>query len=504
MGLNIYGGFSSPSGLGGVARGMAAAAEGLGFPVHRVDTAEQTQALFEPHRINLLFQPLNGFESFLRIYGTQMFEGAYNIGFWFWELPAPHPYWTRYFRYFDEIWVASEFCRDAFQCLTNLPVVRIPPLVDGLEKEATLGRAHFGFDDDVFVFHYVFDIGSFVSRKNPFCLIRAFRREFGDSPKVELFLKVWNSARDAEAMRSLEEAIQGAPNIRIYDGVFSNAEMTSLHREADCLVSPHRSEGFGLNIAETMYFGKPAIATGYSANLDFMDDSNGYLIDCRLTPLTKSDGPYWKGAVWAEPSEDHLRVLMRRVLEHPEERARKGEAAHETIRHKFSLDAVERAMSARLEKIGLEVTRHPERSRMFPLGMDDSAFARVQQVAVRAGISLTLAICGGVEADALRRTIKSVRGQWYPVWDLSIVEDGSAGDVVRNYLLSLRGIDERIKILTGCAGAANKAVEISMHEHLLPLEAGSVLKPDALLEMVEGPLTLLTKQDFYSQRPPSL
>jgi hypothetical protein len=350
----------------------------------------------------------------------------------------------------------------------------------------------------VFVFYYVFDVASYVSRKNPFCLIRAFRKEFGESPKVKLFLKVWNSSKDAEGMRELERTVQGAPNILIYDGVFTNAEMTSLHREADCLVSPHRSEGFGLNIAETMYFGKPAIATGYSANLDFMNEANGYLIDHRLVPLAKSEGPYWKGAVWAEPSEEHLRVLMRRVLENPDERARKGEAAHETIRRKFSLTAVEAALRTRLA--GLKQGRHPEAAPMFPKSMDEAAFARVQRVEARPGISLTLAVSGAASFEEVRGWVESVRGQWYPVWDLSIVEDGTASDEVRSYLLSLRGQDERIKVLL--RSPAVKAVEMSMHELLFAVERP--LRPEELLEIVEQCRSLLTKQEFYSRRPPSL
>ena len=40
----------------------------------------------------------------------------------------------------------------------------------------------------------------------------------------------------------------------------------------DCYVSLHRSEGFGLTMAEAMACGKPVIATGYSGNLEFMTE----------------------------------------------------------------------------------------------------------------------------------------------------------------------------------------------------------------------------------------
>ena len=46
--------------------------------------------------------------------------------------------------------------------------------------------------------------------------------------------------------------------------------MLSLMASVDCFVSLHRSEGFGLGMAQSMYLGKPVIATGYSGNMDFM------------------------------------------------------------------------------------------------------------------------------------------------------------------------------------------------------------------------------------------
>lgn len=513
VGLNIYGNFSAPSGIGGAARNLAAAARHIGLPVNRIDIQPLWQGVeyldpgvSKPYRVNLFLLPLNGFESVLRLCGSRLFEGAYNIGFWFWELPAPHPYWSRFFRYFEEVWVASRFCGDVFQCATNLPVVQIPLVVDGLDREATFSRAHFGFADDVFVFTGVFDVGSRVLRKNPFCLIQAFRKEFGDSTRVLLYLKIWNSSSDPEALRELEAAVQGAPNIRIVDSVFTDSEMASLHRHADCFVSPHRSEGFGLNIAESMYFGKPAIATGYSANLDFMNDSNGYLIDYRLTTLNQSEGPYWKGAVWAEPSEDHLRQLLRRVVDHPEERARKGQAAVETIRQHYSISAVAEAVGARLEEIGLNAAdlsrltlpRHPERAPMFPQSMSDEQFQQVlRQTGPRVGISVLMTVGAGVGLPELQISIQSVREQWYPLWDLGIVENGSAAPEIRAYLHGLRGQDERIRILTGCPEAAGKAVEISMYEYLLDLKPGERLGPQVLLERSQDPSGLPTRQDFY-------
>ena len=60
----------------------------------------------------------------------------------------------------------------------------------------------------------------------------------------------------------------------------------------DCYVSLHRSEGFGLTMAEAMYFGRPVIATGYSGNLDFMTEENSYLVPHTLVEIGPDANPY--------------------------------------------------------------------------------------------------------------------------------------------------------------------------------------------------------------------
>ena len=52
-------------------------------------------------------------------------------------------------------------------------------------------------------------------------------------------------------------------------------------------VSLHRAEGFGLTLAQAMSLGKPVVATGYSANTEFMSEENGYLVPYRLVPVAE-------------------------------------------------------------------------------------------------------------------------------------------------------------------------------------------------------------------------
>ena len=56
----------------------------------------------------------------------------------------------------------------------------------------------------------------------------------------------------------------------------SNDEISALHHCADVYMSLHRSEGFGLNIYESLLLGKAVVATDYSANAEFGPEFETY------------------------------------------------------------------------------------------------------------------------------------------------------------------------------------------------------------------------------------
>ena len=69
----------------------------------------------------------------------------------------------------------------------------------------------------------------------------------------------------------------------------------------DCYVSLHRSEGFGLTIAECMALGKPVIATAFSAPTDFMTEENSYPVPYELTRVGADCEIYPAEGTWADP-----------------------------------------------------------------------------------------------------------------------------------------------------------------------------------------------------------
>ena len=173
---------------------------------------------------------------------------------------------------------------------------------------------------------------------------------FGDKDDVWLILKSAHSGTNAADFEAVKAATTGA-KIKLIDTILSEAETTALLSICDCYVSLHRSEGFGLPIAEAMSLGKPVIVTAYSGNMDFTTPSNSLLVKYRLVELDRDYGPYKKGSVWADPSLDHAADLMRYAYENRDVSNAMGRRAREDVLQLFHPRVVGRQMHDRLQRV---------------------------------------------------------------------------------------------------------------------------------------------------------
>jgi SAM-dependent methyltransferase len=135
------------------------------------------------------------------------------------------------------------------------------------------------------------------------------------------------------------------------DGYVSGERLASLTAACDCYVSLHRSEGFGLTIAEAMALGKPAIATGYSGNLAFMDAGSSFLVPYALTELERAVGPYPAGTVWAEPDLEVAAELLREVAEDPERARERGELGRAAVAERQSVERAAAFVAGRVPEL---------------------------------------------------------------------------------------------------------------------------------------------------------
>ena len=128
-------------------------------------------------------------------------------------------------------------------------------------------------------------------------------------------------------------------------------EKDALIADCDCYVSLHRSEGFGITMAEAMLLGKPVIATDYSGSKDFIRADTAFPVRYELAPIGAGKDPYPADGEWAEPDLDHAAELMRTVREDPAAAAARGAAGREFVRMNHSPEVAGAALAARLARI---------------------------------------------------------------------------------------------------------------------------------------------------------
>jgi glycosyltransferase involved in cell wall biosynthesis len=361
-GLHISGYFTTRTGVGESARSFVAACEAAQIPHSKrnivahelLPTDDDLSVDFSagnPHSTNLVVVNADEAKRVARELGRRHLRRRYNIGFWVWELSEFPPEWTDRFALFDEVWTPSTHTAEAVQAAAPIPVLRMPyPVQPEIVKY--FDRSDFGLDPDRFVFLFVFDFHSFFERKNPIALLHAFREAFGERARddVELIVKSSSGGQFPEEMALLQREARGL-SVRILDESLSTDQVRSLIRACDAYASLHRCEGFGLTLAEAMYFGKPTIATGYSGNLDFMRPDNSLLVRHELVELDRDFGPYRRGAVWAKPDVHHAAELMRGVVDDRAAARALGARARLTVERELSFASVGERMRRRLAAI---------------------------------------------------------------------------------------------------------------------------------------------------------
>jgi glycosyltransferase involved in cell wall biosynthesis len=350
--IAVAGLFAAATGLGEGARLCHSALRRMGIPVSAIDLSRYFGRLplaleslsARGSNGGVLIVHLNGHHLplGLALIGRRRVRHRRIVGYWAWELDILPTSWRRGLHYVHEVWVPSEFVAGAVRRETDLPV-RVVPHPVAVPPSSGLGRAGFGLPEDAFVVLAVLDMGSGYERKNPLGTVRAFRRAFGDDPGAFLLLKITGAERAPWAMREIEAERAGAPNIRLLHGALSREDQGALLRAADVILSLHRSEGFGLVLAEAMRLGLPAVATGWSGNMQFMTGSNSALVEHHLVPVRDRQGIYREeGALWADPDVAHAADWLQKLKAAPELRRRMGEAARVGAEQSFG-DAAYRA-----------------------------------------------------------------------------------------------------------------------------------------------------------------
>ncbi len=286
--------------------------------------------------------------------GHQRVAAAYNIAYPFWELPRLPQHWVPNFAGIDEVWAPSRFVQQSLEAALDLPVTHIGVAVR-LTPPQPLRRANFGIPDDCFAFLFFFDYTSYASRKNPEAVVEAFQRAFPPDDPAPVALVLKSVGRELEAGRraQLTALVARDPRIRLIDRALEPGAQSALLGLVDALVSLHRSEGFGLGLAEALLLGKAVVATGYGGCMDFLTADNACLVDYRLVPVGPGQYPHGEGQFWAEPDIDQAAHHLRRLVADPGFAQQLGARGQADILTHHSPAVVGRRAAARLRALRL-------------------------------------------------------------------------------------------------------------------------------------------------------
>jgi glycosyltransferase involved in cell wall biosynthesis len=256
-----------------------------------------------------------------------------------WETDAIHPADAACLdRHFDLVIVPSHFNAQVF-VKAGLPAAKVYVVPHTFDprfwwspgQEAAPKKSPYSF----------YSVLSWVDRKNPIGLLKAYLTEFRAHDDV--VLRILTPTVNEDDVRSLvgHLGIPNPPKIEFYgvwgDGRQGRLEETALrdfHRRSHCFVTLTRGEGWGLGAFEAALVGNPVIATGFSGLRDFLDEYVTTYVPYFLTPAITPEikiGELDVGGIklaqlapgaptgisgeqsWAEPNLHTAKALLRRA-----------------------------------------------------------------------------------------------------------------------------------------------------------------------------------------------
>ena len=365
--IALYGPWNYDNGLGSASRGIISAlrrcefqlnihAIKKSFHIHRPLAPPLDLCDFEG-RADVAIVHLNP-DSWNLLTSEQLLEISFarrRIGYWVWEMDRLPTSWLENFTMVDRIWAPSAYCADIFRKSGGAYVDIVPHVVpvNTSNKEDSKSRElfrRFGISDDRRVILFVFDGSSYLVRKNPAALVRAFKQSELSTKGWSLLLKTKYLMERPEEGAALRHLVNATPAAVLVDSPMSGDELETLMEAADIYASPHSSEGFGLTIAEAMAKGKIVVATDFGGSRDYLDAECGFPVAAQQARVTQDFGHYRAGGVWSAVDEQDLtRALVAAARAAETGEGNFGAAAKARVGDLLSITAVSKRIAASVE-----------------------------------------------------------------------------------------------------------------------------------------------------------
>ncbi len=211
-------------------------------------------------------------------------------------------------------------------------------------------RAKYGMGVDDFVVFFNFDFGSYY-RKNIPAALKAFAIAFRGDGKAKLLFKTKGASANKRQVAEMEKLVAelgiGHQFIHIPQ-YLPRADVDGLTEACDVYLSLHKSEGFGLGMAEAMSQGKPVVATNWSANTEFCRADTAWCIPFHMVPILSHE--YMVSMKeWAEADAEAAAAALREIRSNPELVADRTAKGRQFMEEHFSIANFKKSVEAFLD-----------------------------------------------------------------------------------------------------------------------------------------------------------
>ena len=360
LGVNISGYFKGEFGVAQLGRLLATASKASGLQVSMINNSEtfsRQLESFETGELKTLYPVTIGvvnadqFWLWKSSLPPRLKSHSTFVGVWAWEVEAFPKSSHEACELVDEIWAISNFVKDAISPHTEKPIYVVPTPIIAPTVSEKLDREAIGLQEGEAFNLFMFDYFSVFHRKNPLGLVAAHIMAFPDQQGPKLVIKSINSESYRNQQGQLRDAISGRSDIILLDSYLSREQLHSLLNECQTYISLHRSEGYGLTIAEAMSLGKPVIATAYSGNIDFMKPDNSILVPFTLIPVGNQAFPYPEDTRWAQPDIEFAANAMLELSADGGLRTRLGNKARIDVTSEFTMERTASFINSRVKEL---------------------------------------------------------------------------------------------------------------------------------------------------------
>jgi glycosyltransferase involved in cell wall biosynthesis len=358
--VSIIGFCETASGLGVAARGMYHALAERAPQCVSISELSHTPRIpsSTPAPVTPRSSSLRSADIALHVYNPDIFLAAVkrfgtgfltrnrvNVAVAIWETESPPPQWAEVLSLYDAVWTHSRFSARGLEKRTHRPVDIVPIC---LPEKPSRKRCR---EDNHYDFLVMFDQHSCLERKHPRAAIRAFRRAAmllppGTSARLRVKCHADTPAFVLETLRT--EA--GDAPIEFIVTTLDDPGMESLWQECDCLLSLHRSEGFGLPVAEALSRAIPVIASRQGGILDFADDDGCFLVSGHPAVAPAVYGNYQEWSGWIEPDVKEAAAAIVAVVKDYGQAVAQAERGRAAVQAVMSPQHVRRVLEIAIRK----------------------------------------------------------------------------------------------------------------------------------------------------------